>query len=139
MFGSACAKTSAAADDPSASVDPHRAAWEAADIGGYTWTVELSCFCPQIRYTVSVADGQPTHVSLNGVVIDLDSKDLSGLPLTVEELFAQRDDAYAKQAVEVDVSYDPTLGYPTHLFIDQSKNMADEEMGYTVASFERAG
>jgi hypothetical protein len=137
MSVSACAKTPVTAGASSASTDPHRAAWDAAKVGSYTLTVELACFCPRIRYTVKVADGKPQDLSLNGADTDLDSKEAAGLPLTVEDLFAKRDDAYAKQAVEVNVSYDSTLGYPTHLYIDQSKHMADEELDYTVTSFER--
>jgi hypothetical protein len=131
----ACTKTppaSAGADDP------HRAAWNAAGLTNYSWKVNLQCFCPKIRYTVTVVDGKPTDVILDGEPTDIGSKRLEGLPLTVNDLFERIDEAHAKDAVEVDVTYDPDLGYPAHLYVDISRNAADEEIDYTVTSFEPA-
>jgi len=43
-------------------------------------------------------------------------------------------DAYDRDAHEVQVEFDPSRGYPTRIWIDYMLMMADEEMGFTLLS-----
>jgi len=43
-------------------------------------------------------------------------------------------DAYDRDAHEVQVEFDPSRGYPTRIWIDYVLMMADEEMGFTLLS-----
>jgi hypothetical protein len=51
---------------------------------------------------------------------------------TVGGLFDILRAAYAEDAHDVDVSYDPDFGYPTELSIDYDEQVADEELGMRV-------
>jgi hypothetical protein len=54
--------------------------------------------------------------------------DRYGWYLTVTALFAAIENAIAEGVHQLDVDYDPTLGYPLTLFIDYDAQMADEEL-----------
>jgi hypothetical protein len=43
-------------------------------------------------------------------------------------------DAYERDAHEIQVEFDPGRGYPTRIWIDYVEMMADEEMGFTLLS-----
>ena len=53
------------------------------------------------------------------------------LPQTVDDLFSSIQGGYENDAVEVRVTYNE-IGVPLDVFIDQSRSMADEEIGYKV-------
>jgi hypothetical protein len=56
--------------------------------------------------------------------------------LTVEQVFDVIEEAYRERAEEVQVTYHPTLGYPTDLFIDYVEEVADDERGVQITDFE---
>jgi hypothetical protein len=56
---------------------------------------------------------------------------------TVEGVFRALEDAYARNAAQVQVEYHPQLGYPTDVYIDYDQRLADEEAGYVVANLVR--
>jgi len=114
-----------------------RARWEAADIDNYTYTIERQCFCPeQYRgpFAVKVEGGEITEATWSGGPAGEDVQ----IP-TVEELFRRVAEAYAEGADEVRVTYDGPRGYPTVVWIDESRQMADEEVGYTVSGLVAVG
>lgn len=113
-----------------------RAKWDAAtsDAQSVSYTAQNSCFCPP-DYT------RPMNITeQNGRIIDATYADTGeavpsyirdGL-LTMNERFDQLEEAYLSGADRVDVSYDPSLGYPSSVYVDQSFMMADEELSYTI-------
>lgn len=121
------------ADEPSTSVaQGPRATWADAGIDTYTITIERMCFCPDVGpYEVSVVGGEAVSVSKDGEDVPLDDPSLATWPLTVEDLFAEVDEA-ERTADDVTVSYDATLGFPKKLFIDRIENAIDDEMSYVV-------
>lgn len=76
-----------------------------------------------------------------GIVVDAEYVD-GGEPVltgpqvyaTVDSLFALVERAYDNHAADVRVSYDATLGYPTEVWIDWRRDMADEEGGFFASS-----
>ena len=54
------------------------------------------------------------------------------LYLTIDGLFDLIQDAYDRNAHEVQVEFDPSRGYPTRIYIDYSEMIADEELGFTL-------
>lgn len=111
-----------------------RARWEAVDVSDYTYTIERQCFCPeQYRgpFAVQVEDGAITEATWSGGAAGDDVE----IP-TVEALFQLIARSYAEGADEVRVTYDGPRGYPTSVWIDRSRGMADEEVGYTVSAFQ---
>jgi hypothetical protein len=57
---------------------------------------------------------------------------------TIDGLFDLVQDAYARDAHEVQVEFDPSRGYPTRIWIDYVLMVADEEMGFTLLSEVKA-
>ena len=53
---------------------------------------------------------------------------------TIDGLFDLVQDAYDRDAHEVQVDFDPDRGYPTRIWIDYVEMMMDEEMGFTLLS-----
>ena len=96
----------------------------------YTYTVRVSCECPRdvtrpvtvwvdrgvTEYLLYEDDGQPVPLSY-----------ASAAP-NAEQLFAASPDAIDRGAQVIDVDYDPTYGYPTNVYIDYERSMADEEL-----------
>ena len=96
----------------------------------YTYTVRVSCECPRevtrpvtvwvdrgvTEYLLYEDDGQPVPLSY-----------ASSFP-NAEQLFDAIQDAIDRGAQVIDVDYDPTFGYPTSVYIDYERSMADEEL-----------
>ena len=107
--------------------------WQLRRPARYEYTVQRQCFCGEdargpVRVTV---DGE-TIVSQtydDGRAVDAPADEW--FP-SVDGLFAVLRDAFARDAHEIRVSYDPQLGVPVELWIDYSQNIADEELGFTV-------
>ena len=58
---------------------------------------------------------------------------------TVQQLFALIRDAIARSAARVDVTYDPTYGFPTQITIDYDAVVADDEFTYWLSGLVDAG
>lgn len=113
-----------------------RAKWDAAsnNAQSLSYTAQNSCFCPP-DYT------RPMNITeQNGKIIDATYADTGetvpsyirdGL-LTMDERFDQLEQAYLSDADRIDVTYDPKLGYPSSVYVDQSFMIADEELSYTI-------
>jgi hypothetical protein len=121
------------AGEPSTSVaQGPRGTWAGAGIDDYTITIERMCFCPDVGpYEVAVEDGEAVSVSKDGEEVPLDDASLATWPLTVDDLFAEIDEA-ERTADEVTVVYDATLGYPTRISIDRIEDAIDDEMSFVV-------
>jgi hypothetical protein len=94
-----------------------------------------NCFCvPVGPVLVRVRDGERVETL---IAVD----DAEGpLPLnlvpfypTVDGLFEVISEALDDGVYELRVTYHPTLGYPTDLWVNRSPSIADEEFGYDVA------
>jgi hypothetical protein len=134
----------------------HRAQWEAAKVNDYSWSFLMRCMsCGDYPgpTLVKVLDGKPVEVRGTDPKGNVDTfsiakiEDGGFLPLTVDDLFDVLDEAYARNAQVVEVTYDPELGYPTEISIDPNYgcqtpedgcSVSDDETGYSVKSFEPA-
>ncbi|MEZ5449271.1 MAG: DUF6174 domain-containing protein [Thiolinea sp.] len=116
----------------------NQAKWKTANGGAaqnVDYTTQSSCFCPP-DYTrpmnISEQDGRIVSATyadeMGGTVPDYIRDSL----FTIDERFEQLQEAYQSGAEQVDVSYDPTYGYPTSVFIDRSSLIADEEISYSI-------
>lgn len=123
-----------------ADLTANRAKWEQATADGQSvsYTAQSSCFCPP-DYT------RPMNITeQNGRITDATYADTGeAVPvyvrdslLTMNERFDQLQDAYTSGAEQVDVTYDAQLGYPSSVLIDQSFQMADEEIRYTIKDLQ---
>ncbi len=118
-------------------LEENRQLWRSQTIKNYQYIYQQWCFCPPPSndyLKVSVKNDKITEVvNLNNNQVIPDST----FPKTIEELFNIIEDAIKRNADEILITYDPTLGYPTRVAIDYLKILADEEMTYTVENLSK--
>ncbi|MGI9628662.1 MAG: DUF6174 domain-containing protein [Longimicrobiales bacterium] len=112
-------------------IQAQKAIWESQALDDYTFETRLRCFCAFVEW-VEVTVEADTVVS----VAPLESTDVPAWLLenhpTIDDLFTTLEEAVDQNAVQIDVSWHETLGYPTTFFIDYQLNVADEELGQEV-------
>ncbi|MEZ5451491.1 MAG: DUF6174 domain-containing protein [Thiothrix sp.] len=124
--------------DAQSQLDANRAKWEAQSIPDYSFTLERSCFCAEDARS-------PINIEVVGGKISSATFKDSGEPvpdelgynkLTVDDLFDTIQQAIKDGAAQVDVTYDQQYGIPTSIYIDQNRQIADEEVSLTTSNFE---
>ena len=109
----------------------YRTLWEAQRLTDYTFDVVRNCYClGRADVRVIVKDGVITGVTELASEIARDPETFR----TINSLFDLVQDAYERDAHEIQVEFDPGRGYPTRIWIDYVEMMADEEMGFTLLS-----
>ena len=121
-------------DSPTAPVNhlgEQRALWASQDLTDYTFDVTKVCYwlcMGDVRVTVK--DGVITGVTELASEVARDPDTFR----TINGLFDLVQDAYNRNAHEVQVEFDPSRGYPTRIWIDYVLMIADEKMGFTLLS-----
>ncbi|WP_107669726.1 DUF6174 domain-containing protein [Cyanothece sp. BG0011] len=111
--------------------------WRSQQLKNYQYIYQKRCFCPlptNEPLKVSVKNDKITQVvnlNNNQVITDLT------LANTIEELFNIIEEGIQRNADELLITYDPTLGYPTRVAIDYQKILADDEITYTVKNLSK--
>ncbi len=112
--------------------------WRAQGLAAYSLVERRVCFC---------IERGPVRVVVRGGVVDSVVVIAGGAVLTSAEaaqyrsvggLFAVIADALDRDAASLQVTYHPTLGYPTSISIDYSAQVADEEVQYLVSDLTPA-
>lgn len=104
-----------------------RARWLGAGITDYSFRISASCFClPSGDVLVTVHPGRKTT----------SDPDWFG-PRSVPALFKVIHGAIHDRAALLDVKYDRSTGRPRYVSIDRSRQIADEEIAYTVKDFRK--
>ena len=117
-------------------VAEHRRMWESYRPATYVFELERQCFCGTeargpVRMTVQ-GDAVVTRVYSDSGT-DVPGEYAEIFP-RVDGLFDILEDALRRGAEQVDVRWDATSGAPASFFIDYSRNIADEEVGYHILS-----
>ena len=114
-----------------------RARWAATNADNYVFEFRRSCFCAPdfVRpVRIEVLDG----VVSSAVYVDTEepiSPPPTSVP-TIDDLFDEIQDAVDGMAFSIVADYDADMGYPTSVSIDYIENAIDDEMAFTVSSFE---
>jgi hypothetical protein len=112
-------------------LDDARARWRRAAIADYAFDYRTTGFAAGVNVHITVRNGAATNVD-----------DLGGGPVpsptpadvpTIETLFDKVERELEGDA-NVDVMWDPMLGYPVHAYFDEG----EEGEGFTVNSFQSA-
>lgn len=121
-----------ATDTPRAELEAARARWRELGLESYSLRQHVLCFCPPEAtgpFVVSVEGG-----AVAGVVFAPGGPEGEPSPdvlvRTVDDLFAAIDDALAGDVARLDVEYDRETGVPTRVWVDESEQIADEEIGW---------
>ena len=121
---------------PSVEFLANEAKWRAAGISSYRITIQQFCECDVAPVRVAVRDG---------IVVSARSTDASqppreierkGRPLSIEQLFSRISAGYTSSYDHVAATYDPTMGYPIDVFLDQWEEAVDDEVHYVLSEFE---
>lgn len=113
-----------------------RRTWSNNDIRDYEYVVSRNCFC--------VLGGVAVRVTVrNDVVIarEIDGtstpipQSMAALYPSIDGLFIVIQDAIDSRAYQLDTRYDSTYGFPTDVWIDYDRRIADEEEGYRLLRF----
>lgn len=116
-------------------LDKNKKLWENTNIKHYSFVVKRSCFCPREENRhITIQNGKVTKAKY------IPSN--TPLPKTtkvkkIEDYFDIIENALAKNAYQITVSYDKTYGYPSDIAIDYDKQMADEEIYYAITHFQK--
>ena len=101
----------------------------------YAYTLETRCFCANIdqKYRIAVAGGEVTRVTWatagDGHEVGEPVAD-DYLRLTIQDIIDQGNDP---KAAQVDVEWPADQEYPTSVYVDQDKMIADEEVTYVIS------
>lgn len=107
------------------SLDAARRTWKVAGVRSYRYEIKVSCFCaPQSSRNVFVVNGGVVRRFPKG----------RGDVATVPRLFRTIQAAIDEGVAELNVSYG-RRGVPASIYIDRSKQVADEEVGYAIKAF----
>ncbi|MDT8323477.1 MAG: DUF6174 domain-containing protein [Bacteroidota bacterium] len=114
-----------------------RAAWLALDHHDYELTQERLCFC--------ILGGQPVRLTIRGDTLfaGMLLADSSMLPATqlrdyhsVGALFDFVEDIDAAAVADFQLEFDSLYHFPSRVWVDYDRNIADEEIGYRSYDFK---
>lgn len=111
--------------------------WAAMRPPAYSFVIARWCFClPEMTGPVVVEVTDDGSVSRWFVDPQLAGADPSGtLFPTVEGLFAVVEQALARDAHRLEVTYDANLGHPIQIHIDYGELVVDDEVSYIISEF----
>lgn len=128
---SGCLPTSPSAEDD---FRRNRERWDARQPARYEFFLERgACECPAEWTTplkVEVHDRQ-----IRSVTNLLDGREVSATEHrapSIDDLFDQIQSALDRGAHSVEVTYDPRLGHPTSVLIDEDPQMVDDQLSLTI-------
>jgi hypothetical protein len=104
----------------------------------YQVTVTRACEClpamtGPVRVTVRAGLVTARQYVTTGEAV---ATEVTELFPSVPELFELVADAHRRGAADVNVTYDPVLGYPVRIAVDYDATMADDEVVYSVRDLQ---
>lgn len=114
----------------------NRAIWDGAAIKDYEFVVQRTCFCgpDYLRaLRIQVRGGAVSTVTFSDTGDTVTNSALGPFP-TLDDLFDDLQDQIL-EADNVNATFDPQYGFPSHYIVDPQYTMADEEFGITVTGF----
>ncbi len=109
-----------------------RRLWNAQALATYEVDFQRSCFClERLPVRLSVQRGRIVRVVRkdNGAPLPREAWEPY---LSVEQLFDYLDERARGGAYEVRVRFDARYGYPLDVWVDTDRQVADEELGFTL-------
>ena len=111
----------------------HRDRWVRQQVVDYRFTYDVTCLCE--------ATDDPIEIEVRGSLLasaayaDTDQPVPGSLQAslpTIDDLFTMIEQAIDQRVHLIEVSYHPTMGYPTRISIDNSFNVAADEVVHVV-------
>ena len=109
--------------------------WESKNINSYTITLKMSCFCiPTDPIDIKVENNQITEINSAPVT----SEQLNNeywYAKTIDELFIFIDENIKEEPFQQVLEFSETYGFPEYIYFNREEMLVDEEIGYTISSF----
>ena len=109
--------------------------WESKNINSYTITLKMSCFCiPTDPIDIKVENNQITEINSAPVT----SEQLNNeywYAKTIDELFIFIDEEIIEEPFQQVLEFNETYGFPEYIYFNREEMLVDEEIGYTISSF----
>ena len=112
--------------------------WAKQNISNYRFTVHRTCFCSMESMqpvNIEVRNGKVTSIVPAIDALSFNREDFTSHD-SIAKLFDVIEDAIAKEAEDLLVTYHPTLGYPTQISINYAAFTADDEISFTVENLQ---
>ena len=107
--------------------------WKEQGITDYDFTSQIACFC-QTDYTLPKA-----IVVKNNEIQSVNGFDYADLEyethMTIDELFDYIENRQNQNPVIESLEFDSVYGFPSYIYFDISKMIADDEISYTITNF----
>ncbi len=119
-------------DDIRSAFESATAAWDAAEVDEYAYTVNTSCFCPftgPLRVTVTNGTEVTAEPLGDGVRV------WTGGVKTIGDHLNDLGDLLDGTAIHVSAEFDPVYGIPSIVSVDESRAIADEERTVQITDF----
>ena len=122
--------------DRVAEVTLQRVRWTQQSVSDYAFVARYTCFCALggVDVRVQVRGGTVVSRTLVSSGEPLPDADAPSFP-AIDGFFDRLRDALDQPAAEVRVQYDPIYHYPSSVYIDYSRSVADEEFGFLISEF----
>jgi hypothetical protein len=119
-----------------ARLEEARRLWARVGPQDYAFEFTPNCFCAlggqHIRVTVD--NGAVIRARVLSTDAPVAAYLFASIP-TIPELFDVIENAFSRDAHDIEASYDGTYGYPVNVAIDYDPNAIDEEYGFTISGF----
>ncbi len=105
--------------------------WESSGIDSYTMDFSIVCYCIYREpFGVTVEANQVVAFTGNEDYCNIDCV------MTIDQLFTEIELLLERNPHHFEITYDPVYGFPTKSYFDLERNLADEEIGYTIENFQ---
>jgi Family of unknown function (DUF6174) len=112
-----------------------RRLWNAQAASDYMIDFQRTCFClERLPVRLFVSQGRIRRVVRRDTGAALPASAWEPY-LSVEQLFDFLEERARGGAYEVRVRFDPQYGYPADVWVDSDRQLADEEVGFTLANY----
>jgi hypothetical protein len=116
-----------------------RQLWDDAALQDYQYTLSRSCFCEVSPdgagdFVIAIKSGAVESAFHRDSGVYLTDEQIHDLP-SIDDLFALVDSAYRHHADRIEVTYDPTFGFPLSIYIDRRSAVGDDEIRYQISEF----
>jgi hypothetical protein len=116
--------------------------WNAANVTGYRMNLFIGCFCgftDKMPLTVEVRKGEVVSMTYaDGTPVSASdmNREFFDRFATIDRLFADIETGQTSKADKVEITYDPTYGFPSQVNVDAIQNAVDDEYSVQISNFE---
>jgi Family of unknown function (DUF6174) len=120
---------------PSKDILTARQKWNNQGLESYTFNYNNSCFClwASVTFKIAVFENKIVNVSDTAGKEAVDSTEYQYF-YTIDQLFDLLEEADKQNAAQLDYSFNKDFGYPEHIYVNYSEQIADDESSYTIDS-----